>query len=579
LLRIGVIMYQTSLTKGQELVAQRMVKEFRRQGHEAFLITSIFQDWEPVVEAEEVRKRGGYIHSFDSSLGIPVIRVISESAGWPPRRVSFVDFMATLTQIVDDLKLNTLITHSTLWNGPEEVVKFVEWRRNLAEAGSLHSRLVFCHMCHLQEPSDERYAIYERSFRKAWNETSLPQILNTADFILITTPEEGQFLKRLGAEEDRMMLYPAGVDTEGLDSVKTTQGFREKFGIPEGPKLVSVLGTVEERKNILAVLEVAKLLRTNNGVHFVVAGKLEGDYGTKLKEKSSSIKNVTVTGPISDPDKFRLIKSSYLNLTMSRSEALGISQLEFMAAGIPVITSGVGGQSWVVHDGVNGKVLDGPEDVVGAADAITALVGNPANKKKLGMEASKFASRLSTTRLVSRLAARMEVVMQEVSTAGFVGEGIPREEHVIEAWVNSGQRVVATSRRLLVGSAKGGKEAITIPYNEISKIVRHVKAPWPLLAIGGALSFALLASGVTSSAPIGSLLSSFASTLGAQWLGPALIMAFPLFPILFCIVIFALRVHEGYLVHYGHKTLFLPKKFKKAVKLADGLTPQDLFSD
>jgi D-inositol-3-phosphate glycosyltransferase len=40
-------MYQTRLTKGQELVAQRMVKEFRRQGNDAYLITSIFHDWEP----------------------------------------------------------------------------------------------------------------------------------------------------------------------------------------------------------------------------------------------------------------------------------------------------------------------------------------------------------------------------------------------------------------------------------------------------------------------------------------------------------------------------------------------------
>lgn len=39
--RIGVIMYQTSKSKGQELVAQRMVREFIKMGHEAYLITSI----------------------------------------------------------------------------------------------------------------------------------------------------------------------------------------------------------------------------------------------------------------------------------------------------------------------------------------------------------------------------------------------------------------------------------------------------------------------------------------------------------------------------------------------------------
>jgi D-inositol-3-phosphate glycosyltransferase len=137
LLRIGVIMYQTSLTKGQELVAQRMVREFRRQGHDAFLITSIYRDSEQAVDPEEVKRRGGYVLVFDRELGIPVIRVNSENTTWPPRRIAFVDFVGTLTNIVDDLKLNVLITHSTLWNGPEEVVKFVVWRRRKAARRAL----------------------------------------------------------------------------------------------------------------------------------------------------------------------------------------------------------------------------------------------------------------------------------------------------------------------------------------------------------------------------------------------------------------------------------------------------------
>ena len=48
MLRVGVVMHQNSQSKGQELVAERMVKEFRAQGQDAYLITSIFNDGEPV---------------------------------------------------------------------------------------------------------------------------------------------------------------------------------------------------------------------------------------------------------------------------------------------------------------------------------------------------------------------------------------------------------------------------------------------------------------------------------------------------------------------------------------------------
>src|SRR5271157_4180099 len=173
MLRVGVIMYETSRSKGQELVAQRMVREFNRLGHEAYLITSAYHDWEPVVTEEEIARRGGYSHTYERELGMPVLRVGSEIAGWPPRRVLFRNFVGVLTQIVSDLKLNVLITHSTLWNGPEDTIKFVVWNRHLAEEGAQNPPIILCHMSHFQEASDERYTVEERTYREVWNRISL----------------------------------------------------------------------------------------------------------------------------------------------------------------------------------------------------------------------------------------------------------------------------------------------------------------------------------------------------------------------------------------------------------------------
>ena len=57
--RIGVLMYQTSRTKGQELVAQRMVRYFNKLGHEAYLITSVYHDEKEVV-SDSVLGGGGW---------------------------------------------------------------------------------------------------------------------------------------------------------------------------------------------------------------------------------------------------------------------------------------------------------------------------------------------------------------------------------------------------------------------------------------------------------------------------------------------------------------------------------------
>jgi len=414
-LRVGVVMYQTSLTKGQELVAQRMVREFRRQGHEAYLITGVYHDQRQVVSNDSVAQAGGYIKTFDESIGIPLVRVQSRRDSWPPRRVTFVDFLSTIAKVVDELRIDVLITHSTLWNGPEEVAKFVEWRRNEEEAGERVLTPVFCHMSHFQEPSTERYDVRERSYRQAWNTASLSVINKIADFVLVTTPLEKEQMKKRGAEDRKLILFPGGIESSVLEAGHTD--FRRNYGVPEGRRLVTYLGTVEERKNAATIVRVARALEDRQDVHFVIVGKLEGAYGQLVRAASAGLGNVTLTGPVPDEDIPGLIHESFLNLNMSRSEALGLSQLEFMYNGVPVVTSGVGGQSWIVKDGSSGIVLEGPEDVRGAVKAITRLLDKPKKREKLGRKSREIASQYTMPKLVRNLAKALAKSLPETHGA------------------------------------------------------------------------------------------------------------------------------------------------------------------
>ncbi len=108
-----------------------MVRYFRRLGNEAYLIASVYHDGKETISESSIGDRE-YILTEDEELGIPIIRVGSFTSRYPPRRVLFKDSIHTLERIVNDFKLNVLITHSTLWNGPEDAAKFVEWRRHVA---------------------------------------------------------------------------------------------------------------------------------------------------------------------------------------------------------------------------------------------------------------------------------------------------------------------------------------------------------------------------------------------------------------------------------------------------------------
>ena len=71
---IGVVMYQTSFTKGQELVAQRMARELARQGHKAFLIAGPFHDNKLIAEYNELSVKG-YLFFRKIGFQVPLIRV------------------------------------------------------------------------------------------------------------------------------------------------------------------------------------------------------------------------------------------------------------------------------------------------------------------------------------------------------------------------------------------------------------------------------------------------------------------------------------------------------------------------
>ena len=332
-----------------------MVKYFRNLGNEAYLITSVYHDGKEAVREDQMGGKGYFLFN-DAELDIPIIRVASLVTRWPPRRIAFKDIVHTLERIVNEFQLNVLITHSTLWNGPEEVAKFVEWRRNIKALGGLRAPLIFCHMSHFQDPSPGRYSLVERSYRMAWNRLSLRTILRVANLILVVTPMEQEAKVKMGAPKERCILFPGGVDDISFTSYSSSdpKEFLRHAGLLPDRKIVAFVGTIEERKNPAGIVEVAQKLTNRDDIQFVIAGRSDSEYAEVVKKNAETLQNVTYLGEINEKEKVQLIQTSFLNIILSKMEALGLSQLEFMFGGVPVVTSGVGGQSWIVEDGKEG---------------------------------------------------------------------------------------------------------------------------------------------------------------------------------------------------------------------------------
>lgn len=118
-------------------------------------------------------------------------------------------------------------------------------------------------------------------------------------------------------------------------------------------KYILFLGTVENRKNVLGVVEAFKILNYKYGItnyDLVIAG---GEKITNFKSQVSNLglcDKVKILGYIDEKQKCELYKNTALFIYPSFYEGFGFPPLEAMANGVPVITGVTSSLPEVVGD-------------------------------------------------------------------------------------------------------------------------------------------------------------------------------------------------------------------------------------
>ena len=124
----------------------------------------------------------------------------------------------------------------------------------------------------------------------------------------------------------------------------------------------------------------------------------ENGYPDRLRRRAAGLDGrVTFVESVSDDDlrglyrraRVFVLPSVHENCYGRRvavSELLGLSVLEAMASGTPVVCSRVGGVPEIVADGETGYLVE-PGDVAGLRDRLEELLGDPARAERMGRAA------------------------------------------------------------------------------------------------------------------------------------------------------------------------------------------------
>lgn len=223
-----------------------------------------------------------------------------------------------------------------------------------------------------------------------------------ADGIIAVAEAAKENLTDTGVDPAKIRVILNGVDGLTKASEEERKEIKQRFGVKDGEKVLSIVARLEDIKGHDYFIEAAHmLLKEGINARFFIAGT--GSYENQLKEKVKELEledRVIFTGFISDVDKLMNITDIQVNASYG-TEATSLALLEGMSIGVPAVVSDFGGNPGVIKNNMNGFVV-AKQNTAALATALRALLENDELYKSMSKSSIDIFNRTFTARAMTR---------------------------------------------------------------------------------------------------------------------------------------------------------------------------------
>jgi glycosyltransferase involved in cell wall biosynthesis len=225
--------------------------------------------------------------------------------------------------------------------------------------------------------------------------------LQRAERLLVTgTPAQRALDERLSA---RCTEVPYGVEAARFPAGP----------LPEEP-VVLFLSVLLPRKGYDTLLRAwPYVLGRIPRARLVIAGDDPRGVGPEISERARAIGGIEFHGPVAPADVPALFRSARVFCQPSHGEPFGMTILEAMSSGRPVVATAAGGVPGFVREGVNGRLVS-PGDERLLADALTSMLSNSGEAVRIGKTNAEHARTFDWDRVVDRIEESYHAVCEEV---------------------------------------------------------------------------------------------------------------------------------------------------------------------
>src|SRR6185436_6995203 len=185
-----------------------------------------------------------------------------------------------------------------------------------------------------------------------------------------------------GLDLDRMKVAPSVSREEAL----------ARFGLPSGRRFMTIVANLRNpvKDHPLFLRAAARVRATVPDAAFVVAG--EGELMPSLRELAAELgiaADVHFIGRCDDVAT--LLRASNVGVLSSKAEGFANAILEYMAAGLPVVATDVGGVREAIVEGETGFVVASGDDEQ-MAERIIQVLANDDNARAMGARGHSVVS-------------------------------------------------------------------------------------------------------------------------------------------------------------------------------------------
>lgn len=216
------------------------------------------------------------------------------------------------------------------------------------------------------------------------------QLLQTADGVFVTTPQQRLILERYYLYPDfSIYTVPYGLEVGDLSPKEKSLELRSSLGLPENSHIavtISDMTELHEIKNILLAFEKVAIKKPN--AYLILVGN-----GPLFKQVEFEVLNlalgnrVIMTGAQKTQDilDYVLLGDVYINLS-SRSTGFEPSMIEAMAQKKIIIGSEVSPIGQIIEDGIDGFLIR-PADVESLAALLIEIFSGSVSASEMGEKA------------------------------------------------------------------------------------------------------------------------------------------------------------------------------------------------